>query len=339
MAWIELHDTLPEHPKVELLAEALGIEEAHAVGLLACMWTWSLRYSPDGNLSNRGARGIARGAKWHGDPEAFVTALKACGLLDEAGNIHDWYEYAGRLLERREQQARRSQVHRYKLRLPVYERDNGQCQYCGVSLPITAFMVDHIIPLKQGGENSPQNLVTACPGCNNRKGNRTPEEAGMPIINDPRKSPRNGDAVNIPDVAQRKQRHRTTPIPYPTEPNRTEPREERSLSSSELKTVGWYNTHPDIMRLRIVAPWIVWKKPGNKMANTPTEIEPVFNQFQSLASQYGQLLWDLAAQVAKHYKSVDQMMNDLPEKLSKAVKANPSAAAVEIASLDELEEA
>ena len=56
-------------------------------------------------------------------------------------------------------------------------RDSFQCQYCGkTELPLT---IDHIVPRSRGGEYSWENLITACPRCNSKKGNRTPREAGM----------------------------------------------------------------------------------------------------------------------------------------------------------------
>ena len=56
-------------------------------------------------------------------------------------------------------------------------RDNFQCQYCGkTDMPLT---IDHIVPRSRGGEYSWENLITACPRCNSKKGNRTPREAGM----------------------------------------------------------------------------------------------------------------------------------------------------------------
>lgn len=65
----------------------------------------------------------------------------------------------------------------------IFRRDDFQCQYCGSrERPLT---IDHMVPRSQGGEDTWENLVTACSPCNTRKGNRTPLEAGMP----PRKKP------------------------------------------------------------------------------------------------------------------------------------------------------
>lgn len=42
--------------------------------------------------------------------------------------------------------------------------------------------IDHIIPKARGGEDSWMNLVAACLPCNNRKGDRTPNEAVMQLL-------------------------------------------------------------------------------------------------------------------------------------------------------------
>ncbi|MBM4157806.1 MAG: HNH endonuclease [Ignavibacteria bacterium] len=66
----------------------------------------------------------------------------------------------------------------------ILRRDKHKCQYCSSSANLT---VDHIIPKSKGGEDSWENLVTACIRCNNKKGDRTPEEAKMHLNNSPRK--------------------------------------------------------------------------------------------------------------------------------------------------------
>jgi 5-methylcytosine-specific restriction endonuclease McrA len=66
----------------------------------------------------------------------------------------------------------------------ILRRDNHKCQYCGSTVNLT---VDHIIPKSKGGEDTWENLVTACIRCNNRKGDRTPEESKMCLISRPKK--------------------------------------------------------------------------------------------------------------------------------------------------------
>lgn len=67
-------------------------------------------------------------------------------------------------------------------RLRIYMRDKFRCQYCGDKKGVNELTLDHILPRSRGGDNSPVNIVTACIKCNNRKSNRTPEEARMPLL-------------------------------------------------------------------------------------------------------------------------------------------------------------
>lgn len=64
----------------------------------------------------------------------------------------------------------------------LYRRDNNECVYCGSKKHLT---LDHVLPKSRGGRNSWNNLVTCCTSCNMKKGNRTPEEAGMKLRQKP----------------------------------------------------------------------------------------------------------------------------------------------------------
>ncbi len=64
-------------------------------------------------------------------------------------------------------------------RRSVALRDNFTCQYCGLAPGRGLLTLDHIIPRSRGGQTTWENVVTACRVCNMRKGNRTPEEAGL----------------------------------------------------------------------------------------------------------------------------------------------------------------
>lgn len=71
----------------------------------------------------------------------------------------------------------------------LFARDGYRCQYCGrhrSELRGREFLTrDHVIPLSRGGDNSWQNVVSACSPCNNRKGNLLPEEAGLRLLRQP----------------------------------------------------------------------------------------------------------------------------------------------------------
>ena len=69
------------------------------------------------------------------------------------------------------------------VRVPyVMRRDRGRCQYCGSRDRLT---IDHVFPKSRGGKDTWENLVAACVPCNNRKGDRTPEEAGYELARKP----------------------------------------------------------------------------------------------------------------------------------------------------------
>jgi hypothetical protein len=70
-------------------------------------------------------------------------------------------------------------------RAGVFRRDQFICQYCGKFLTSTKLTLDHVLPRAQGGESSWKNCVTSCFDCNNRKGDRTPDQARMRLLNKP----------------------------------------------------------------------------------------------------------------------------------------------------------
>lgn len=65
-------------------------------------------------------------------------------------------------------------------------RDGFTCQYCQTKLAAGELTLDHVIPRSRGGLSTWENLAACCFPCNNRKGNRTPDEAGMVILKQPR---------------------------------------------------------------------------------------------------------------------------------------------------------
>ncbi len=66
----------------------------------------------------------------------------------------------------------------------VFIRDNYQCQYCGTFT--TKPTIDHVLPRSKGGKTTWQNVVTACPSCNNKKSNKTLKEANLKLIREPK---------------------------------------------------------------------------------------------------------------------------------------------------------
>ena len=73
----------------------------------------------------------------------------------------------------------------------LFDRDGRRCLYCGrteadvrrAGLRLTR---DHVVPLSRGGRDEWRNVVTACEPCNNSKADRTPDEAGLRLLAEPR---------------------------------------------------------------------------------------------------------------------------------------------------------
>ena len=64
-------------------------------------------------------------------------------------------------------------------RFNVFLRDSFSCQYCGQRKPTPDLTFDHVVPRYKGGRTTWENVVTACCGCNLRKGSRLPQQCGM----------------------------------------------------------------------------------------------------------------------------------------------------------------
>lgn len=69
-------------------------------------------------------------------------------------------------------------------RREAFLRDGNRCQYCGVEAK--TLTLDHVLPRVRGGKHTWDNVVAACSQCNHRKAYRTPAEAGMRLLKEPR---------------------------------------------------------------------------------------------------------------------------------------------------------
>lgn len=115
MAWIESHQELSRHPKTKRLARLLNVSIPSAVGYLHMLWWWAMDFAQDGDLSQFDSDDVADALMWDGHSDDLVRALATSGFIDIDGDsihIHDWDEYAGRLIEKREQNAERKRKSR-----------------------------------------------------------------------------------------------------------------------------------------------------------------------------------------------------------------------------------
>ena len=110
--WFEAHETMSRHPKTLKLARLLKVDRRYAVGLLHDLFSWGLTAAEkDGALRGMEAVDIASALDATGKKgQAVVDCLVEAGYLDMRDGtyfIHDWYDYAGKLMEKREADRKR----------------------------------------------------------------------------------------------------------------------------------------------------------------------------------------------------------------------------------------
>lgn len=64
----------------------------------------------------------------------------------------------------------------------LFERDRKICAYCGHQFRERDLSRDHVKPQSKNGPDVWENVVTSCRVCNNKKADKTPEEAGMQLL-------------------------------------------------------------------------------------------------------------------------------------------------------------
>ena len=118
MAWIELHQTLPSNRKTLRLMSRLKLRRSQAVGHLCLLWLWALDNARDGALCGVSDREIAQVADFNPKRAGeLVDALVETGFLERREDglyLHDWEDYAGRLLEMRRKNVERCKRNRIK---------------------------------------------------------------------------------------------------------------------------------------------------------------------------------------------------------------------------------
>jgi len=72
-------------------------------------------------------------------------------------------------------------------RKTLWLRDKGKCQYCKITVGMKFYQIEHVIPKSRGGKTTWENVVVACPKCNQKKGSKTPQEAGLFLCSIPAK--------------------------------------------------------------------------------------------------------------------------------------------------------
>ena len=160
MAWIESHQEVGRHPKTKKLARLLGVSLPAAVGHLHYFWWWALDFAQDGRLEKFDNYDLADAVQWDGDPDALVSSLIASGYIDETDDglmIHDWGEYAGKLLERRAKDRERKRAAAEAAGVPQSFRRNSKGKSKEAEeIPSASFVTNHNQPTNSNSTNHNQ---------------------------------------------------------------------------------------------------------------------------------------------------------------------------------------
>jgi len=119
----------------------------------------------------------------------------------------------------------------------IFKRDGYTCQYCGRNSG-ERMTIDHIIPKSLGGRTVWDNVVSACRGCNLRKGNKTLHEVGMHLLRKPRR-PRSAAVLGIMAYASAQHEIWRKYLPAPAdEPRPWAPTERRGADEDPAAAAG-----------------------------------------------------------------------------------------------------
>jgi len=202
MPWVRLDDQFADHPKVVQAGPLAG-------WLHICALTYCARYLTDGfipqaivprlaDFTGIGIVDVNGGHAAFGHDvtvQELVDRLVDVGLWDVVDGgymIHDYLDYNPSkeevMAERDIARRRRAMNSNPELRKAVRSRDGDFCRYCGRKVnwqdrkSERGGTYDHVIPIKDGGTDTVDNIVVACRSCSLMKGGRSPEQAGMTLL-------------------------------------------------------------------------------------------------------------------------------------------------------------
>lgn len=202
MTWFKIDDGWSTHPKTRKAGRdgralwihaGVGCGKARTSGVVAPHLLPDYAYLADVRNVRKAAADLVAAGLWHDH-----DGIRSCAdcrdeveLEEGAFYFHDWTKYQPTKddVETPAENARwkrKKALHRDReLCEQIVARDRGLCRYCGARVNWQARRgphsgtYDHVDP---EGENTLENVVVACRRCNGRKRDRTPEEAGMPLL-------------------------------------------------------------------------------------------------------------------------------------------------------------
>ena len=89
---------------------------------MCLLWLWALDNAPDGDLSALPAKQLAEICQFNvRRADALAAALRTSGFVDFDGQLHDWSDYTGRLIDQRAASRERQRRRRARQRLAAME--------------------------------------------------------------------------------------------------------------------------------------------------------------------------------------------------------------------------
>jgi hypothetical protein len=198
MAWLRVDDRARDHEKMLALERLVAYDPIlrdAVFGGLTAMGTWAASFYTDCFLPEPlirrqwGDRGpelieIARKARMVTRKTKHPTYGAGWLLVTDDGL---WHMVSREEMERSRAARRRAPGKDVQLRVVL--RDGDQCRYCAVPVNPNDHksgrgrQYDHVDP---DGPGDVDNVVIACKDCNGKKSGRTPTEAGMALLLEPR---------------------------------------------------------------------------------------------------------------------------------------------------------
>lgn len=111
--WVRIAADIGQNLKRYRLDALLGQDRTHSY--IVDVFGWVIRFRPDGNITDVSDQAIADAAGWKGDPQRFVEALIAAGIVDSDGDtrvIHEWFEHQGNIVRDSDRSKERSRMYR-----------------------------------------------------------------------------------------------------------------------------------------------------------------------------------------------------------------------------------
>jgi 5-methylcytosine-specific restriction endonuclease McrA len=252
--WVKVDDGFPEHPKVVEAGRHLG---PCGRGRVIAVWQVAMCYCnrnfTDGFIDEATVRTWTLYDK---RPLDVATVMAQAGLMkhvDGGFRFHDYEKYqplAKDVKAKRDWDSRRKQLYAIPgLVDAIRRRDRDRCRYCNIQVnwrdrrSSTGGTYDHIQPR---GENTLENVVVACYGCNIRKGGRTPEQARMKLLPPPSLEPDPNQFGTSSDHVGDLHRPDPDPIPSHQKDHRAASRREISTpveNQRVLKALVWREVH------------------------------------------------------------------------------------------------